>query len=69
MNGPFMCNTGALSQKTIEAIVTALTSDAVTNNETVFLPENSTGTGMFNQPSRFLTVEDTWYDPIRELSK
>lgn len=69
MNGPMMANSGALSQKTLDAIKTALISDAVTNNPKIFLPKDAQYKGMFNQPQKFLPVEDKWYDPIRELSK
>ncbi len=69
MNGPFMVNTAALSQETIDTISQALTSDEVTNNPKIFLPENVSYQGMFNQPQRFLKVEDAWYNPIRELSE
>lgn len=69
MNGPFMANSGALSQKSLDAIKNALTSDAVTNNPKIFLPKDAQYKGMFNQPQRFVPVEDNWYDPIRELSK
>lgn len=69
MNGPIMANTEKLSQKTIDAIVTALTSNDVTNNTKIFLPKDAKAKGMFNQPQRFLKVEDSWYDPIRDLSK
>ncbi|ATW28753.1 phosphonate ABC transporter substrate-binding protein [Candidatus Formimonas warabiya] len=67
MNGPFMVNTEALSQETIDAVTQALTSDEVTNNPKIFLPEDAAYKGMFNQPQRFLTVEDAWYNPIREM--
>ncbi|MDP4089933.1 MAG: phosphate/phosphite/phosphonate ABC transporter substrate-binding protein [Bacillota bacterium] len=69
MNGPLMVNTGSLSQKTIDAIKTALTSDEVTNNTKIFLPKDAKYKGMFNAPQKFVTVEDKWYDPIRELGK
>lgn len=69
MNAPFMVNHGALSEDSIEAIKTAFTSDAVTNNPKIFLPEDAKYKGMFNQPQRFVTVEDSWFEPIRKLSE
>lgn len=69
MNAPFVVNTGTLSQKTIDAIQSAFLSDEVTNNPKVFLPKNSKDKGIFSQPQRFLKVEDSWYNPIRDLSK
>jgi len=69
LNAPIVVNTGALSQKTIDAIAQALTSDEVAGNPKIFLPKDSGGKGFFNQPQRFLKVEDAWFNPIRELSK
>ncbi|MDA8221531.1 PhnD/SsuA/transferrin family substrate-binding protein [Desulfosporosinus sp.] len=69
INAPIAVNTGALSQKTIDAITQVLTSDEVTKNEKIFLPKDSKYKGMFKAPQRFLTTEDAWYNPIRELSK
>ena len=69
MNAPLVVNTGALSQKTVEALTKAITSDEVTNNPKIFLPKDAKYKGMFNQPQRFLQVEDAWYKPIRDLSK
>lgn len=69
LNAPIVVNTGVLSQKTLDAITAALTSDAVTKNPKIFLPKDSKGKGFFNQPQRFLKVEDSWFNPIRELSK
>jgi len=67
LNAPIVVNTEMLSPETIDAITQALTSDEVTNNPKIFIAEG--GKGFFNQPQRFLTVEDDWFNPIRELSK
>ena len=69
MNAPFIANTSALSQKTIDALTNAFISDEVTNNPKIFLPKDSKDKGIFKQPQRFLKVEDAWYNPIRELGK
>jgi phosphonate transport system substrate-binding protein len=69
INGPFAVNTEALSKKTIDAMIQALTSDEVTKNEKIFLPKGSKAKGFFNAPQRFLTAEDSLYQPIRDLSK
>jgi len=69
INAPIAVNTGALSQKTVEAITQAFTSDEVTKNEKIFIPKGSKTKGFFNAPQRFLTVEDSFYQPIRDLSK
>ncbi len=67
LNPPIAVNTGALSQKTIDALTQAFTSDEVANNTKIFFPKG--GKGFFFQPQRFVKVEDAWYDPIRDLSK
>lgn len=69
MNGPIAVNTAALSQKTIEVITKAFTSDATTENQSIFIPKDSKKDGIFFAPQHFLTIEDTWYQPIRDLSK
>ncbi len=69
INAPIAVNTGALSKKSIDAITQALTSDEVTKNEKIFLPKDSKNKGMWKAPQRFLTTDDAWYNPIRELSK
>ncbi|TGE38740.1 phosphonate ABC transporter substrate-binding protein [Desulfosporosinus fructosivorans] len=69
INAPIAVNTGALSKKTIDAITQALTSDEVAKNEKIFLPKDSKSKGIWKAPQRFLTTEDAWYNPIRELSK
>lgn len=68
MNGPIMVNTGALTQQTIDKMTTALTSDTTTNDPKIFIPKDSKDKGFFNQPQRFLKVEDSWYKPIRDLN-
>ncbi|WP_104372320.1 PhnD/SsuA/transferrin family substrate-binding protein [Desulfocucumis palustris] len=67
LNAPIVANTGVLSQETIDAITQALTSDEVASNTKIFVDKG--GKGFFNKPQRFLEVEDTWFNPIRELSK
>ena len=69
INGPIAVNTGALSQKTIDAMIQALTSDETAKNQKIFLPKGSKDKGFFNQPQRFLKADDSLYQPIRDLSK
>lgn len=69
INGPIAVNTGALSKKTIDAMTQALTSEDTTKNPKIFIPKDSKAKGFFNQPQRFLTAEDSLYQPIRDLSK
>ncbi|MFC5447416.1 phosphate/phosphite/phosphonate ABC transporter substrate-binding protein [Paenibacillus aestuarii] len=72
LNSPIAMNTGTLSAEDQKKLKDALTSDAVTNNPKVFLPKDSKDSGMFRQKTgkeKFLTVEDAWFNPVRELSK
>ncbi|ODA42415.1 PhnD/SsuA/transferrin family substrate-binding protein [Desulfosporosinus sp. BG] len=69
MNGPIAVNSGALSKKTMDAMIKALTSDEVAKNEKIFIPKDSKAKGFFNAPQHFLTTDDAWYQPIRDLSK
>lgn len=67
MNGPIMVNTGALTQQTVEKLTAALTSDTTTQDPKIFIPKDSKTKGFFNQPQHFLKVDDSWYQPIRDL--
>lgn len=69
INGPIAVNTGALSKKTVDAMIQALTADETSKNEKLFIPKGSKAKGFFNAPQRFLTAEDVFYQPIRDLSK
>ncbi|SKC47882.1 phosphate/phosphite/phosphonate ABC transporter substrate-binding protein [Maledivibacter halophilus] len=71
LNAPFAMNSEVLSVEDQKAIIEALTSDKVPNNEKIFVPEGSNFKGLFDKDgdSRFLKVEDSWFDPVRELSK
>ncbi|KLU60263.1 phosphate-import protein PhnD precursor [Peptococcaceae bacterium CEB3] len=66
LNTPLEANSAFLSQKTLDAITQALTSDKVTNDPKIFAPKGSDGV-VFVQPHRFLKVEDSWYDPMRQV--
>lgn len=65
LNAPIEANKSVLTQKTIDAIVKALTSDKVKNDEKIFAPKNAKGS-VFVQPHKFLKVEDSWYNPMRK---
>lgn len=67
-NGPFVFNTGELTEEEQAAIIEAFLSDEVANDETIFIPEDAEGSGLFqkNTPeTKFVEVDDAWYDPIR----
>jgi len=71
LNAPFVMNTEILSKEDQKAILDALTSDEVANNEKIFVPKGSEFAGLFSKKGSecFLKVEDAWFNPIRELSK
>lgn len=71
LNGPFVYNSDALDPEDVKAIQDLFTSDEVANNELIFVPEGSDSVGMFEKTAneRFVLVEDSWFDPIRNLSE
>jgi phosphonate transport system substrate-binding protein len=66
LNTPIQANGSYLRQKTLNAIVKALTSDAAAKNELLFAPQGAKGT-IFKQPRRFVKVTDSWYAPLRKV--
>ena len=70
LNGPFAYNADTLSADDVKKIQDLFTSDEVTNNPLVFVTKDSGKVGMFakTDKERFLTVDDSWYNPIRELA-
>lgn len=70
LNGPFAVNTAVLNQEDINKIQATLTSDETTNNSKIFY-EKGKSTGLFEKAGKehLVKVEDSWYNPIRELSK
>lgn len=71
LNAPFAINSENVDKDLQAQLVDILTSDAVTNNEKVFVPEDSKFTGLFTKKGdeRLVEVDDSWFNPIRELSK
>ncbi|RHW35782.1 phosphonate ABC transporter substrate-binding protein [Lysinibacillus yapensis] len=73
LNAPFVVNESVLSPEEITALEEAMTSDETANNEEIFVPEGSDAAGLFEKSEggneRFVSVEDDWFNPIRELSK
>ncbi|MGN0630017.1 MAG: PhnD/SsuA/transferrin family substrate-binding protein [Ruminococcus sp.] len=68
LNGPFAYNGDTLSPEDVKAIQDLFTSDEVANNELIFYPEGSMG--LLEKESDkmgFVKVEDSWYDPIRNM--
>ncbi|MEQ2527330.1 phosphate/phosphite/phosphonate ABC transporter substrate-binding protein [Robertmurraya yapensis] len=71
LNAPFVINTDNISEDLRAELLEIMTSDDITNNEKVFVPEDSEFSGLFKKTAdeRLVEVEDEWFDPIRELSK
>lgn len=71
LNGPFAYNSETLSPDDVKAIQDQFTSDEVTNNEKIFVPADSDGVGVFHKKgdNKIVLVEDSWYDPIRNMGK
>ena len=69
LNAPFVVNTDKVDADTIEKLIAAFTSDDVANNEAVFVPQDSEFKGLFSKRAdeRFLRVEDSWFNPLREM--
>jgi phosphonate transport system substrate-binding protein len=71
LNAPFAANTDSLSEEDFKKIQELLTSDEISNNAKIFVPESSETAGLFKKTAdeKFVVAEDSWFDPIRELSK
>ena len=67
LNAPFAANTEMLSQEDLKAIQDKFTSEEVANNESIFVPEGSEQSGLFEKAGKehFIVPEDSWFDPIR----
>jgi phosphonate transport system substrate-binding protein len=69
LNGPFAYNSETLSPEDVKAIQDIFTTDEVANDPEFFIPKGSEFKGMFKKTNLecFVLVEDSWYNPIREL--
>ena len=70
LNGPFAYNSDTLSADDVQKIQDLFTSEEVSSNEKIFVTEESGNVGMFEKTDqeKIVLVEDSWYNPIRELS-
>lgn len=71
LNGPIAVNTEKVPQEIIDKLVRGLTSSKTAKDELLFAPEDQENTGaVWNKgdTAGFIEVEDSWYDPIRELA-
>ncbi|MGH4118189.1 PhnD/SsuA/transferrin family substrate-binding protein [Clostridium sp.] len=70
LNGPFAVNTNTLKQEDIDKIRDAFIADSTTNNKKIFYIKGETeGLIEKKKDTKFVAVEDAWYDPIRKLSE
>lgn len=71
LNAPFCFNTDSLSEDEQKAITDAMTSDETASNPAIFYDgEDENATGLVEKVSdktKFVSVDDSWYDPIRNL--
>lgn len=69
LNAPFVINTEVISADDKKKILDAFTSDEVANNKKIFSEKGSDVKGFFEKTGKekFLPVEDSWFDPIRNL--
>lgn len=70
LNGPFAYNGDTLSPEDVKAIQNLFTSDEVSNDSLIFYSADSGEQGLLEKESDamgFVTVEDSWYDPIRSM--
>lgn len=59
-----------MSQEDVQAIQELFTSDEVSNDSLIFYAKDSGEQGLYEKKSDkmcFVTVEDSWYDPIRNM--
>ncbi|MCM3398589.1 PhnD/SsuA/transferrin family substrate-binding protein [Oceanobacillus profundus] len=71
LNAPFAANMDVLGQEDFDTLQELFSSDEIANNVQIFVPEDSGESGLFfkSGEERFIPVEDSWFDPIRELSE
>lgn len=70
LNGSFAYNGDTLSSEDVKAIQDLFTSDEVANDSRIFYSKDSGEQGLYEKKSDamcFLTVDDAWYDPIRNM--
>ena len=71
LNSPFCFNEDAISEEDRTKIVEHFCSEAVANDEQIFVdPEDENAKGLFEKDSEktcFVETEDAWYEPIRKL--
>lgn len=69
LNAPFVLNTKLLSKEEIAKLGEVFTRESTAKNEMIFIPKGAAQKGLFRAGERFLAVDDSWFQPIRDLSK
>jgi len=72
LNTPFVINTDMFTKDEIAKLKAAFTSEETSNNPKIFVPKDSKFKGLIKQKSgkeKFIVVEDSFFDPIRNMSK
>lgn len=71
LNSPIVMNTKMLSADEQAKITAALTAKTTSDNKQIFVPKGDKFVGMFikTKNEQFVKVEDSWFEPIRALSK
>lgn len=74
LNAPFIANMDKISAEELKALQDAFTSDEVANNTKIFATKEQLDAGyksLFRKTKeeRFIVVEDSFFDPIREMAK
>lgn len=74
LNAPFAANMDKLTPEELKALQDAFTSDEVANNTKIFATKADLEAGyksLFRKTKeeRFILVEDSFFDPIREMAK
>jgi phosphonate transport system substrate-binding protein len=71
LNEPFVANLDVMGQEDFDKLQEVFTSDEMANNEKIFVSEESGESGLLvkTDKERFIAVEDSWFNPIRELAK
>lgn len=71
LNSPFVMNETMLTEEEQKALINKFTSTEVTNNEEIFINKESNKSGFFTKTDKecFLAVEDSWFNPLRNMGK
>ena len=69
LNPPFVFNTTHFTAEEVEALRAVLTSDEVTYTEEIFFPADGDVHGLHIKTAdeRFLVVDASWYQPLRDM--